>query len=185
MTETSHSVYHMEDVWVVPIQSARRRARKPVEISAMNKKSRAALDHGAASDLWRHTFSQIPCVFGRLVYLASLLNSNTGRYEHHGLALVFGDDEANQTLCSSHEQAFREWLSFNLEQQKADLDLYLANLGVDRRTILNTWIRLTPYRNLVPASAQSQERRLFFADIEALLGLLKNEYGVVVQSPDA
>lgn len=151
----------------------------------MTKKHRTPLDHSAAADLWHHTLSQIPCVFGRLVYLASLLNSNTGRYEHHGLALVFGDEDSDRTLRSSHEKAFQEWLAFSLEQQKADLELYLANLGVDRRTILSTWIRLTPYRNLVPGSAQSPERKLFFADLEALLGLLKNEYGVVVQDPDA
>ena len=53
-------------------------------------KINAALDRNAASDLWRNTLSQIPSVFGRLVYLASLRNANNGRYEHHGLALVLG-----------------------------------------------------------------------------------------------
>jgi len=152
---------------------------------ATNRKDREVLEHSAAADLWRHTLSQIPCVFGRLVYLASLLNSNTGRYEHHGLAMVFGEPESDRTLRLSHEAAFREWLNFNLEYQKADLDLYLSNLSIDKKTILSTWIRLTPYRNLVPGSAESQERKLFFADLEALLGLLKNEYGVSLPYQDA
>src|SRR5216683_4844157 len=42
------------------------------------------LERGAANDLWRHTLSQIPAVFGRMVYLAGLRNGR-GRYEHHGL----------------------------------------------------------------------------------------------------
>ena len=150
-----------------------------------NRRTKEEFEGSAAAGLWRHTLSQIPCVFGRLVYLASLLNSNTGKYEHHGLAMVFGETESDRTLRLSHETAFREWLNCNLENQKADLDLYLSNVSIDKKTLLSTWIRLTPYRNLVPGSAQGQERKLFFADLEALLGLLKNEYGVSLPDPDA
>jgi hypothetical protein len=142
-------------------------------------------DKGAAADLWRHTLTQIPSTFGRLVYLASLRDQNTGRYEHHGLAQIFGELEADESLRESHTATFSEWLRFNLEQQRSDLDLYLSSFQADRRTILSTWIRLTPYRNLVPASARDPERRLYLADLEALLELLKNEHDVSDQGPDA
>ena len=122
-----------------------------------------ALDRGAISDLWRNTLSQIPSVFGRLVYLSALRNLNTGRYEHHGLALVFGAEEANRALKKSHGQAFTEWLSFDIEQQKADLDLYISALFEDKRTVLETWVRLSPYRNLLPSSARSMEKRLYLS----------------------
>jgi len=89
-------------------------------------KPAVVFERSAASDLWRNTLSQIPSVFGRLVYLASLRNSNNGAYEHCGLSLVFGEDEANRALREGHVDVFTEWLAFNLEQQKADLDLYLA-----------------------------------------------------------
>jgi hypothetical protein len=140
---------------------------------------------GSAADLWRHTLSQIHCIFGRLVYLSSLRNANTGRYEHHGLALVFGADEADSTLRRSHQEAFDEWLGFNIEQQKADLDLYFSEQGADRRTIVDTWLRLASYRNLVPASAEPMQRQLYLADLETILGLLKNEYGVAAPGPTA
>lgn len=143
------------------------------------------LDRSAASDLWRHTLSQIPTVFGRLVYLSSLRNANTGKYEHHGLSLVFGDEEANRALKKSHSQAFEEWLSFNIEQQKADLDLYLSSLFEDKRTVLETWLKLAPYRNLVPSSIRTVERRLYLADLTAIIQLLKNEYAVSSPDPDA
>lgn len=149
------------------------------------KSSRDALDRSAASDLWRNTLSQIPSVFGRLVYLASLRNQNSGRYEHHGLALVFGEDEANKALKKSHSQMFREWLTFNLQQQKADLDLYLSALQEDKRTVLATWLDLAPYRGLMPTSLRSIERRLYIADLKALLELLGNEYGAAGPDPNA
>ena len=110
---------------------------------------------------------------------------NSGRYEHHGLALVFGEDEANRALKKSHSQAFQEWLSFNLEQQKADLDLYLSSVATDKRTTLENWIKETPYRNLIPNSVRQIERRLYMADLNAILELLKNEHGVVCPDPDA
>src|SRR5271170_7702160 len=120
-----------------------------------------AFDRSASADLWRNTISQIPSVFGRLVYLASLRNSNNGSYEHYGLTLVFGEDEANRALKDSHVTVFAEWLTFNLEQQKADLDLYLAGLFEDRRLVIETWVRLAPYKNLIPASVRGVERRLY------------------------
>jgi hypothetical protein len=145
----------------------------------------ASLPRGPAPDLWRHTLSQIPSVFGRLVYLCSLRDPNTGLYQHYGLAQVFSDQEADRVLRESHAQAFADWLCFPLEQQRADLGLYLEGLGGDPRTLLDTWIRLAPYRNLIPAGAREVERRLYLADLEAILELLRNEYGVVSPDPDA
>lgn len=136
------------------------------------------MDRSAPSDLWRNTLSQIPSVFGRLVYLSSLRNTNNDQYEHHGLALVFGPEEAHRTLKRSHARAFADWLKFDLEGQKADLDLYLSTLRDDRRTVLQTWLKLAPYRNLVPSSANKVERRLFISDLTALLELLQNQFGV-------
>jgi hypothetical protein len=144
-----------------------------------------SLERGPAPDLWRNTLSQIPSVFGRMVYLCSLRDSNTGCYEHYGLAQAFSDQEADRVLRESHEQAFAEWLCFNLEQQKADLDLYLSGLNGNRRTILDTWIRLTPYRGLIPTVAREVERRLYLTDLETILELLKNEYGVASPDPNA
>jgi len=141
--------------------------------------------HAAASDLWRHTLSQIPTVFGRLVYLAALRDPNTGRYQHFGLAQKYGEQEADRTLRESHQQVFQHWLSFSLEEQKADLERYLAQLGQDLREVLKTWTSVAPYRSLPPVTAREHERRLYLADFEAILDLLRSAYGVACPDPDA
>ena len=143
------------------------------------------LERDAISDLWRNTLSQIPAVFGRLVYFAGVRDANSGRYEHHGLALVFGENEADRALRRSHIQTFSEWLCFDLEQQKADLDLYLSALLDDRREVIDTWLRLEPFRTLVPTSATKAETELYLSDFRILLALLKNEYGVAGPDRDA
>ena len=133
----------------------------------------------AVADLWRNTLSEIESVFGRLVYLSSLRDLNSGRYEHYGLAQVCGDEEADRAIRAAHRASFVEWLGFNLEQQKADLDLYVSTLDVDKRSVLEYWARLAPYRSLVPAEAAEVERQLYLCDLEAILAVMNNQYGVM------
>src|SRR5258707_5269617 len=93
-------------------------------------------DRSPASDLWRHTLSQIPTTFGRLVYLSNLRDQNTGAYSHYGFEQRVGEEPAGEALRQSHWQCFSEWLNFSLEGQKADLDLYLSGIDSDKKTIL-------------------------------------------------
>jgi len=149
------------------------------------EKENAVLDRNAASDLWRHTLSQIPSVFGRLFFLASLRNQNSGRYEHHGLAQRFGSLEAFRALKKSHREAFSEWLSYTIEEQKADLELYLSEQPEHKRTILKTWEKLEPYRNILPSSVKDVERKLYLSDLRAILNVLKNASGADDLDPES
>src|SRR3982751_2729839 len=107
-------------------------------------RSNGILERGAAADVWRNTLHHITSLYGRLVYLSSLRDPNTGRYEHHGLALLFGDSESDKTLKKTHAEVFNDWLNFSIEQQKADVDLYLTELPGSRKVVLDNWARLTP-----------------------------------------
>ena len=151
----------------------------------MKKKVVEHFQRGAPADLCRHTLSQIPSIFGRLVYLASLRNSNSGRYEHHGLAMIYGEEESDRALRESHMKSFQEWINWGLEYQKADLDLYLSNFPTDKKALIDTWIRLAPYRNMLPVNARAPEKQLYLADLETLLWLLRNEFGVDAPIPGA
>jgi hypothetical protein len=145
-------------------------------------RNRGTLERGAVHDVWRNTLSQIPSNFGRLIYLASLRSFDTGRYEHHGLSLIFGDAEADRALRRTHIEIFEKWKASNLQEQKADIDLYLSSLGESRKQVVESWAHVKPYANLVPATASAAEREHFRSDFVALLSLLKNVYGVI--TPD-
>lgn len=140
---------------------------------------------GPANDVWRHTLARISTLFGRLVYLSSLRNQENGSYEHYGLAQMFGAEQTAETLRRSHSKVFQEWLCLNLEQQKADLQEYLSELPGNPAAVLATWLHEAPYRNLVPAGAQSVECELYLTDLETLLTLLKHEYGAASPDPES
>ena len=127
--------------------------------------------------------SLIQTSYGRLVYLAGLLDTNTGRYFSYGPTSGLADEELNRRVRGCHESLFQAWLTLPLETKMADVESYISTIDdVDRVELIDAWLRLTPYKNLVPASVQGPERQRHFSDIEAILGLLRNVYGVA--SPD-
>jgi hypothetical protein len=138
----------------------------------------------ASLELWRRTLSQVPTCFGRLLYLAGLRNTNSGKYEHHGFIQRFGEDEAQAALRESHEEVFAEWLACPLPKKQAELEAYLASGEDDLKTVLAVWARTRPYATAPPASALETERMLYLSETEALLALLRDEAGVSVPGPD-
>lgn len=121
--------------------------------------------------------------YGQLVYLAGLLDPDTGHYTHYGSTTDESGLQANRVLKKCHERIFRQWVSYSLRAKMADVELYISGItAVDRNELIDAWLRLTPYKNLVPASIQGPERQKHISDFEAILGLLKNVYGVA--SPD-
>ncbi len=141
-----------------------------------------ALDSRTSNESWVQDLYQVSTAYGRLVYLAGLRNSDSGRYEHYGV----DSSEAltvSRSLKNLHEAIFREWVGCPLESKMADIELYIAGIDrVDHAELIDAWLRLTPYKNLVPATIQGPERQRHISDFEAILGLLKNVYGV--SSPD-
>jgi hypothetical protein len=129
-----------------------------------------------AGDLWRHTMARIPTLFGRLLYLASLRNQPEGIYEHAGLSKMVGAEEAEDTLRNSHARSFQDWLCLTLEQQKSDLQEYLAETP-NPSQLLSDWSEPSTCALWVPATAQDAERRLFTGDLGTLISLLRREYG--------
>ena len=131
-----------------------------------------------AVELWRQTLSQIPTVFGRLVYLASLRDEASGRYVHDALSRLQGSDEADRTLCRSHQQIFAQWIGSSLFDQKSDLDQYVMEIGGRIQSLWNL-------RNVVPPMARDVERQLYLADFETLLGLLQFDHDAASSTPGA
>jgi len=82
----------------------------------------------------------------------------------------------------AYARAFAEWLSFNLEEQRADLDLYVFTVAADKPSIPENWLSVVAHKTFSPNSAKTVEKRLYAADMEALMSLLKNEHGAA--APD-
>lgn len=137
-------------------------------------KLKGVLERSAAGDLWKHTLSRIPTLFGRLGYLASLRDSNSGIYRHHGLSAVFGRDDSAKALRESHERTFLEWLSLTMEEKYYELTCYLAGLEDPAHAVIEHWLSARIYRTYVPGSAREIERELFCRDLEALLETIRN-----------
>ena len=131
--------------------------------------ARSQFVKGPGDDMWRKTLSQISTVFGRLVFLASLRDESTGRYAHELLIRLQGTDEADRTLCHSHQQIFSQWISSPLAEQKRDLDQYVSEVG---GRVQSLW----RYRNVVPPMARDVERQLYLTDFETLLGLMQFDH---------
>jgi len=142
-------------------------------------KPKAVLERSAIGDLWKHTLSRIPALYGRLTYLASLRDPNSGAYRHHGLSAVFGRDESGKALRESHEQAFVEWLKMSLAEKHEDLRRHLAlledpqGMAVDQAVVVEHWLRTGIYRTMAPSAARPVEAELFSRDLEALLETLR------------
>ena len=134
---------------------------------------------------WRRTVGGINTVLGRLAYLSSLRNVNTGAYEHFGLAERVGAGDVDRLIRRSHLEAFQEWLCFTLERQKEELEAYFSGLDGDRREVLSNWLVLGPYATWVPSESRDVERQLFYSDFEMVLELIRNESGVASRDPDS
>jgi hypothetical protein len=137
-------------------------------------KPKGTLEQSASGDLWKHTLSRIPTVIGRLAYLTSLRDPNSGVYRHHGLSTMFGREESIKALRSSHEEAFTEWLAFSLEEKYEDLDRYFQSLEDPREDVSGHWLSTASYRAYVPGAATEFERELFCTDLENLLEAVRN-----------
>src|ERR1051326_1040619 len=127
------------------------------------------------TESWQRTLRRIPTFAGRLAYLASLRDANTGTYEHFGLAQKIGEEEVDRLLRRSHCELFQEWLFFGLDRQRRELDEYLSKLEGDKREIVYTWLSLGPYAAWIPAESRDVERKLYYADLAAVLDMIRRD----------
>ncbi len=146
---------------------------------------KSLLERSADTDLWRHTLSQIPVLVGRIVYLSTLRSPITGRYEHHGLALVYGDGDADKAIRVSHRRAFQEWLALGLQEKVEDLDIYLRTTGEDPLKVLRHWSRAETWSGLLPTGSLSAEKSLFASDMRGATKILRQRFGVAAQGHSA
>jgi hypothetical protein len=113
--------------------------------------------------------------FARLVYVASLRDLSSGRYEHQGLAALYPEEAVQQALELCHEQIFERILEMPLEKQLDDLKDCLAAMGGGLVGVVSHWRQLEWYRVLLPENAPDYLQELFLSNLRVLLEMLHEQ----------
>jgi hypothetical protein len=126
----------------------------------------------AADDLRRRTLSRLQRPLGRLIYLASTRDYNTGIYYHDGLASAFGEDVACQALAECHREAFREVVGSSLQDLVEQIEDYIESVHLTAEMFITAWKKLEPYRVTVPVESDPLATEFFFANLRTALAIL-------------
>lgn len=113
--------------------------------------------------------------FARLIYVASLRDLSSGRYEHQGLSALYPEEAVQQALELCHEQIFERILETPLEKQLEDLRNCLAAMEGGLPAVVSHWRQLEPYRVFMPENAPGYLKDLFFSNLRTLLETLHEQ----------
>lgn len=126
-------------------------------------------------DFTATTLAEIPGQFARLIYVASLRDLSSGRYEHQGLVALYPEEAVQQALRVCHEQIFERILETPLSEQLEDLRSCLAGMEGGFSAAVSHWRHLEAYRILVPGQAPDYLKDLFLSNLRALLEILQEQ----------
>jgi hypothetical protein len=121
------------------------------------------------------TLEGLPGSFSRLVYISSLRDLSSGRYEHAGLAVLYEDEAIQQAIEICHEQIFERILESPLQEQEADLKVCFHSMAGDYSETVAHWRRLEAFRVLLPEAAPPYLKELFCSNMRALLEILQQQ----------
>ena len=130
-------------------------------------------------DFTLHTLAVIPNLFARLLYISSLRDLSTGKYQHEGLAALYPAEAIQQALESCHEEIFLRLLETPLSIQEDILQDCLEKMTGGLAQASRHWQRLEAYRVFVPEGVPDYLKELFCSNLRALLDILSSECSTV------
>jgi hypothetical protein len=133
-------------------------------------------------DFSTRTLAAIPSDFGRLIYLASLRDSGSGRYSHAGLETLYPAADVQETLAKAHREICESILETPLSRQEEDLAFCLQGFEAAPEEVVSNWRELEFYRALLPFGMPDYIRKLFCSNIETLLSVFEKDRITIPQT---
>jgi len=129
-------------------------------------------------DLRLRTLEPIGYDFGRLIYLSSLRDFNTGEYYHQGLAHSFSEQAASAALAGCHEEVFYRLALSPLESVLTQVELFIRSSRCDWEKTVHAWESLEAYRVMIPSVCDRLVAELFRSNVKIAMEVLKSRGGV-------
>ena len=125
-------------------------------------------------DFTSRTLAAIPSDFGRLYYVSTLRDSETGRYQHDGLMELYSKSSVHAALAQCHEEIFSRILETPLSHQACDLRACLEAAGDKFWAVVESWRESQYFRTLCPEGSPSYLDDLFCSNMGALLAIFSS-----------
>src|SRR5258708_20261452 len=132
----------------------------------------------ARQDLRLRTLDPIGYDFGRLIYLSSLRDFNTGEYYHQGLAHSFSEQAASAALAGCHEEVFYRLALSPLESVLGQVDRFIRPSRSDLEKTVNAWETLEAYRVMIPSVCDRLVAEVFRSNVKGAIEGLKSRGGI-------
>ncbi len=127
----------------------------------------------AIDDIKSRTLPGIRGDIGRLIYLASTRDYNTGQYYHEGLASHFTEEVAVAALAACHQEIFKRLTFSSLEGLLKELENYLRSTHARPEEVLEAWQKIEPYRVTIPWECDELCAEFFFSNVRTALAILQ------------
>jgi len=147
-------------------KSSENRTGEIVESFENFQQSRAVIE-----DFSSQTLAAISSYFGRLYYVSSLKDGDTGRYEHDGLTSLYPESAVQAALSQCHENLFSRILETPLQEQEIDLRACLGAAGDQYWDLIENWRENRCFRQMCPDSLPDYLQDLFCSNMSALLAV--------------
>jgi hypothetical protein len=122
--------------------------------------------------LLHRTMAALETPFERLVFLASIRDSYSGRYLHEGWAQAGGADEIHDAARQMHQAAFTSLLQATLQELSQAVRHHFQSVSREERAMARAWLETEPFREMLPAGCTVMEREFFVSQMRLALALL-------------
>ena len=124
------------------------------------QQSRAVIE-----DFSSRSLAAISTDFGRLYYVSSLRDSESGRYEHDGLKSLYPENAVQAGISHCHEELFSRILETPLREQERDLRECLGSAGDQYWDVVESWLESRYFQQMCPEGLPDYLRDLFSSNM--------------------